>query len=574
MLRHYFWKYRKYATTGIAALLLVDLLEIIPPLLLKETVDTLTIGGTKSRLFQIALIYLAITLVQAVGRYMWRMFLIRSSMFSGRDMRQNYSSKLFGLSAGFYDRQKVGDLMALATSDVEAVRMALGAGLLVFADAMFYLITIPIAMFILSPQLTLLAFIPLLTVPFIVMRNEREIHKRFEKVQSSFSQLASLAQESLVGARIVKSFAAEESMIKRFRDAGLDNARLNIHLAKVQTAFGPILDFNVSIGLVLLLYFGGESVIGQALSLGTFVAFQRYIQKLVWPMAALGLAITHYQRAVASSKRLKVILQERPEISAVPATARKLTGHIEMKNLTFGYPGLGKPVLKNLNLVIEKGSRVAFVGPIGSGKTTLLSLLPRLYAVQRNQLFLDGYDINDWCAEELREQIGFVAQDVFLFSESIVENVCFGLAYPRHHIEMTTATAMIHEEIQRFPAAYETKLGERGLNVSGGQKQRLSIARALIRQPPLLILDDALSSVDVHTEEKILGALKNRTRTELVSAHRISTVKNADEIFVMNEGEIIQRGPHKRLIAENGLYRLFHEQQKIQEEFDAYLQEI
>ncbi|HEX4924363.1 MAG TPA: ABC transporter ATP-binding protein, partial [Bdellovibrionales bacterium] len=385
-----------------------------------------------------------------------------------------------------------------------------------------------------------------------------------------------LAQEGLIGARVVKSFAIEDTMIERFKKAGLENVRLNVHLARVQTAFGPLLDFSVSLGLVLLLYVGGESVIGQTLSLGTFVAFQRYIQKLVWPMAALGLAITHYQKSVASSWRLKEIFEEPEEIPQAGPEGRKLHGRILVNDLTFTYPGAAKPSLQNINLVIEPGTRVAFMGPVGSGKTTLLSLFAKLYAVPRGRIYIDGIDINDWSAADLREQIGFVAQDVFLFSESIAENVAFGMVRGREHVESAARLASVHDEIAAFPLGYETKLGERGINVSGGQKQRISIARALVREPPLLILDDALSSVDFHTEERILSGLQSAgfERTQIIAAHRISTVKNADQIFVMKDGKIVQTGGHRQLLSQPGLYRQFYEQQQVQEELDEYLRQI
>lgn len=576
LLRQYFWKYRYWILVGVFSLFVVDLLEIVPPLLLKESFDALTTNNPGPTLSKMALLYLAVSCVQAVGRYMWRMFLVRASMQSGRDIRQTYAEKLFSLSSSFYDRKRVGDLMALATSDVEAARMALGAGMIVFADAVFYLVTIPIAMFVLSPELTVLAFVPLVFVPFIVIRNEREIHKRFQKVQASFSHLASLAQEGLVGARVVKSFAIEDTLINRFTKAGIENVTLNVHLARVQTAFGPLLDFSVSLGLVLLLYVGGEKVIGLTLSLGTFVAFQRYIQKLVWPMAALGLAITHYQKAVASSRRLKEVFSEKEEIPHTPKRNQNLRGHLMFNDLTFSYPGSSKPAVRNINLVIEPGQRVAFVGSIGSGKTTLLSLISRLYALPRGMLYLDKQDINDWSPADLREQVGFVAQDVFLFSETIVENVSFGLTCTMLDIEGAAQQAAIHEEVQMFPLGYQTKLGERGTNVSGGQKQRLSIARALVRKPPLLILDDALSSVDFQTEERILSSLRKAgpQQTQILAAHRISTVQHSDLILVLSGGEIVQQGTHRQLITQNGLYRQFHEQQKVQEELDAYLRQI
>ncbi len=596
-LRHYLWKYRKLVLIGLAALALVDGLEILPPLLIKRAVDSAVAGAAFAELVRIAAVYLGISLIQGFCRYAWRMYLIRASMLSGRDMRNRLVGHLFGLSAHFFDRRRIGDLMSHATSDIDAVRMALGPGLLTLADALLYLFTVPVAMFLLSPRLTVLAFIPLVFVPWFVMRNEREVHSRFEKVQDSFSRISAAAQENLGGIRVVKAFAREDAQVERFRCLGEDHIALSLSLARVQSAFGPTLDFTMSLGLVALLYVGGQGVIETTVTLGTFVAFQRYIEKMVWPMTALGLAITHYQRAVASTGRIRGILDEATNVpespqprlpagwkSSAPDAPWKTEGRVEFRSLSFRFPGASVDSLRSLSLMVEPGERVAFVGAIGAGKTALLGLLPRLYPVGRGMLFVDGIDVNEWPLEELRSQVGYVGQEVFLFSDTVVENVGYGIRgldlrpeQPPARIEEAAQLAAVHEEVLGFSEGWRTRLGERGVNLSGGQKQRLTIARAIAKQPSILVLDDALSSVDVQTEEKILKGLRARSgrNTELIAAHRISTIRDANRIVLIENGSFRQIGTHEQLLRDrSGPYRLFHEQQRLKEDLEQYVESV
>lgn len=576
-------------TIGLAALVFVDILEVFPPLLLKRAVDIAVLKEPVARLAMVAWIYLGLGLLQGFGRYGWRMYLIRSSILAGRDLRLKFTEHLFGLSASFFDRRRIGDLMSLATSDVDAVRMAIGNGLLTFADALFYMLTVPVAMYLLSPKLTLLAFLPLPFIPWIVIRNEREIHSRFERVQELLSRLSSMAQENLGGIRIVKAFAREDAQVARFSREGAESIRLNMSLARVQSSFGPTLDFFMSLGMVLLLFVGGASAIDGAITLGTFVAFQRYIQKMVWPMAAMGLAITHYQRSAASTSRLGEILAEQTDVPepAVPRLpvdyqpggAWRTRGEIEFRHLSFRFPGATEDALHDLSLTIGASERVAFAGVIGSGKTALLGLLPRLYPVAAGMIFVDGVDVNEWPLEELRRQVGYVSQDVFLFSESVIENVAFGLSGAaefalRSNLESATALANVHDDVVGLAFGYQTRLGERGVNLSGGQKQRLTLARALAKEPAILVLDDALSSVDVQTEEKILRSLRARParNTEMIAAHRISTLKDADRIVVLAHGQVHQLGGHAQLIGQEGAYRRFYEQQRLKEDLESFLE--
>jgi ATP-binding cassette, subfamily B, multidrug efflux pump len=579
-IREYVWKYRKYMIVGLVALMIVDLLEVLPPILLMRAVDVAVESRPHRELAYAAALYLAVALFQAVGRYGWRMYLIRASMFAGRDLREKYAHHLFTLSMSFFDRKRIGDLMSLATNDVDAVRMCIGAGILVFADAVFYLLTIPVAMYLLSPKLTLLAFVTLPIVPWIVIRNDREIHHRFDQVQACSGKLSALAQESLSGIRVIKGFAKEDAKLARFEAAGREYMYWGVRLARVHTAFGPTLDFLMSLGLVLLLYFGGRHVVEGTVTLGTFVAFQRYIQQMVWPMAALGIAISNYQRAVTSSKRLKGVFVTSSDVpeektARMPAVVR---GAVEFRGLTFGFPGSG-PVLRGIDLKIAPGERVAFVGGIGSGKSALLSLVPRLYPVGRGMLWIDGVDVNDWPLRALREHVGYVSQDVFLFSETVSENVAFGLgsSVGTASVQDATQMAAVHDDILGLVESYGTRLGERGINLSGGQKQRLTIARALAKQPAILVLDDALSSVDVQTEEEILAGLRARPNrnTELIAAHRISTIREADRIVVLHDGGIAQQGKHAELLRDrSGIYRKFYDQQQLKAELEPYVAEL
>ncbi|MGE0615462.1 MAG: ABC transporter ATP-binding protein [Bacteriovoracia bacterium] len=602
LIRHYLWKYKGFVAAGLFALIVVDTLEIIPPLLLKETVDLVILpesAGLFAKLAVFSLIYLGVVLVQAVCRYFWRMTLVRTSMLSGRDIRASFARHLVDLSPSFYDRRRIGDLMSLATNDTEAIRMAIGAGVIVLADAVFYLVTITAAMLWLSPKLTLIAFLPLPFIPFIVYWFERQIHARFGAVQESFAQVAALAQENIMGIRLVRAFANEDAQLGRFARAGRDYAAKSLRLARVQSAFDPSLDFIMSLGLVCLLAFGGPLVIGDVVTIGTFVAFQRYIQKMIWPMAAIGVTVTIYQRAVASGKRVAEVMAERTDVpeDATPSlptrwvSGGRAKGRVEWRRLNFAFPagpresGGGRPVLKDVSITVEPGQRVALLGRIGSGKTALLSTLPRLYPVADGQVFLDGVDVNRWPLAELRAQIGFVSQDVFLFSDSVAENIALGLAGlddPTGRLawaERFARLAAVDGDIARLPNGYQTMLGERGVNLSGGQKQRITLARAWARRPPVLVLDDALSAVDVETESKILGSLRAGdgagAMAQIVAAHRISTIQDADQIYVLDGGEVVQAGRHAALLRERaGLYRRFYDQQRLAAELESYTEQL
>ena len=570
---------------GLLTLVMVDLLEILPPILLKKAVDSVIELKPYRDLLIFAGFYFGVLFAQGFCRWGWRVFLIRSSMLAGRDLRGDFASHLFGLSASFYDKNRVGDLMSLANSDIESVRQFLGPGLLTFADALFYLATVPVAMYWLSPKLTLLALLPIPIIPYLVWKLEGAVHDRYKASQDQFSALSAMAQENLNGIRVIKAFAREEAQYSRFRAIGEEYVRLNLRLSRVQSAFGPLMDFFASLGIVLLLWYGGGHVMSGVVTLGTFVAFQRYIQKMIWPMMALGFAASFYQRSLASSARLKEIFVQETNIIPSASPRRSPTvgkGRIEVRNLSFAFPGTTKEVLRNLSFTIEPGTRAAFVGRIGSGKSALFSIIPRIYPAPTGTVFLDGVPIEEWPLEELRAQIGFVSQEVFLFSETVYENIGFGIhareAKAREAaIRSAARMASVDSDLLALPRGYETLLGERGVNLSGGQKQRVSLERAIATEPSILILDDALSAVDVKTEEAILSGLRNRPgkNTELIAAHRISTVKDADRIFVLEKGEIAEEGTHAELIRrKSGIYSQFYEEQRLKEDLETYMKKV
>ncbi len=578
--------YRKQFILGILALLVVDTLNVFPPLILKSFIDQVikNFSGNKDFLpfLWLGIIFISIALGQGICRYLWRMFLIRGSFNAAEKLREEYFTKLQKLPPSFYDRNPIGDLMSLATNDVEAIRFALGPGLLVFVDAVFFLISIPPAMFFLSPKLACIALAPMIVVPLIITQAEKLIHHRFEKVQAQFSKLSAFAQENIEGIKIIKSFAREWTQLKRFSREGETFIELNLKLAKAQSIFEPLFTLAVSLGLVSLLIFAGKDVIEGYVSLGTFVAFTRYLDQLVWPMMAFGLAVTYYQRGKTSLERiLHVFGEKEEEISSFPqiATPRYNIGArndkqnplIEAKNLTFKYPGEQKNALQNVSFQINKSSRVALVGPIGSGKSTLIRLLLGLYEVPSHMLFWNGIDLSTLSLNERREKIAVVPQEVFLFRESLEWNILMGSK--NQNLQLNDAefkTLLKRAGLEKESAEWQKDftIGERGLTLSGGQRARVTLARALIRQTPLLILDDALSSVDVQTETEILNGLSSLSgeQTLIMITHRFTRLSAFDQVLVLKEGTLVQAGSPQELSEQEGLFKELLELQRLEDE--------
>ena len=557
---YYLKKYRKYYAIGIFALVIVDGLEAFPPLLIKIAIDGFSENAKHPEalqhlLLKVCLAYLGIASTQGFMRYLWRRYIIRTSMYASHDMRDQLFHHLSTMSPGFFKQKRIGDLVSLASNDIEAVRFGLGPGALTFFDAMFYFIAIPPIMFWISPKLTLLAFIPLLVLPFFVRKMEHKIQKHFREVQDKFSSLASYCQESLSGARIIKGSALEPYKEKEFEHLGQNYVEANLRSAKTQTTLSTGLDSLVSVATNLLFLVGGSLVIGDHISIGVFVAFQRYIQKLAWPMEALGLAANIFQKSIASQKRIDEVMLVKAGVLSQPQT-KKMLDHsipsITVSSLDFKYPGTDRLALKNISLQIKAGMRVGIAGGIGSGKSTLLACLARMEPLPTSTVFFDGQDAMDLTISELRSRIAFVPQEPFLFSKSVRDNILYGSdafhsteKEQKDEIALRSAhLASVKNDILSLPEGIETKLGERGVNLSGGQRQRLTIARAIARSPQVLILDDCMSAIDAETELNLVNGLLDASKgiTLIIASHRISSFRNLDWLILMDNGSIIAQG--------------------------------
>ena len=550
---------------------MVDVINIVPPLLIKEAVDTLTSDGSLTKIAYISGLYIIISFVQGAGRYFWRVYFIGTSFRCEYDLRMAFFKHIETLSQSFFRKYKTGDMMSRATNDLTAVRMAVGPGLLIGLDAMFYFILIPPIVIYLSPKLALYTFLPLPLMPYFAYKIKNTIDKRFRVVQEQFSNISEKAQENISGIRVVKGFNMAKQEEKTFAGLCSDFVKKNLSLAFTQSFLGPVFEYITYLGIIILLLIGGNMALEGTITLGTLIAFQRYISKMVWPMTAVGWCLSLYQRGRASMKRVDEIMDKSPEIITTKSSIKdiQLTGKIEFRNLSFRYNGNEENILQDTNLVIAPGQKVAIIGPVGCGKTTLVNLIPRILPAENNRIFLDDIDINEIDVKELRRHIGFVSQDTFLFSEKIRHNITFGkpAQSDEQRVKELAHTAMISREIEALPEGYDSYLGERGINLSGGQKQRISIARALAINPRILVLDDCLSGVDARTEEAII---KNITgagsgRTLIVVTHRIPAIKEFDHIVVMQKGKIVDKGVHRQLSEREGLYKSLYEKEAIRE---------
>ncbi|MFN3346601.1 MAG: ABC transporter ATP-binding protein, partial [Candidatus Bipolaricaulaceae bacterium] len=509
----------------------------------------------------------AIALAVFAFRFVWRFFIFGTSRLIEQDLRNRLYAHLLRLPQGYYIQHPTGELMAHATNDLEAIRFACGQGVLMASDALFIMSFSLAAMLGISARLTLYAFLPLPFLALVVLKFGRVVHRRFQRVQEAFSQLTERVREGLSGVRVIRAFAREEGMEKAFHETNLANVRANMALVRIQGIFEPTVGFLAGLGTGFILWFGGRGVLAGELALGDLVAFTSYLGMMVWPMMALGSVVNVLQRGAASMGRIQTILSTAPEIQSPPKPKPLPSSRtLEFRNLTFAYPGVAKPALREVNLRIEEGMTLGVVGLTGSGKSTLVRLVPRIYDPPPGTLFLGGVDVRELSLSELRSIIGMVPQDVFLFSTTIRENIAYGRPEAtEEEIWRAAELAGIAEEIRSFPAGLDTVVGERGLTLSGGQRQRLGIARALLLDPPILILDDALSSVDAQVEEEILRNLRGvlRRKTSIVVAHRISAVRDADWIIVLSEGRIVEQGDHHRLLRLGGLYARLCELQAV-----------
>src|SRR5437868_10589662 len=565
----YLKKYRSGFLVGAVCVLLNNGTYILFPQVIQRAVDGLNHGIDWHKLLLYSLLLVAVVLTKGVFQFLTRWIVIGISRDIEFDLRNDLFRHLESLSYSFYQRTRTGDIMAKATNDLNAVRMLLGPAIMYTANTIVFTLGALAFMLKISPKLTLYAFLPLPAISIVIQYFGRRIHERFERIQAMFSDISARAQENFSGARVVRAYVQEEAEIAAFEEANQEYIRRSLKLVRLMGMLWPTLETTLGLAVVLVLWLGGREVLLGRITVGKFVAFNTYMVQLTWPIIALGWVINIFQRGTASMGRINELLIEKPEIIDTPAldAPQQIVGDIEFRHLSYSYNGA--PVLHDINLRIPAGSSLAIVGPTGSGKTTLVNLIPRVYDAARGSVLIDGRAIQDYPVETLRRNVGFVPQETFLFSDTIRENIAFGTDHVTDE-EITNAAqgANIAADIESFPEQYRTIVGERGLTLSGGQKQRTAIARAIIRDPRILILDDALSSVDTHTEDKILNHLREvmRGRTTIFISHRVSTVRNADQIAVLHGGRLVELGTHDELIAHNGYYTDLYNKQLLEEE--------
>jgi ATP-binding cassette, subfamily B, multidrug efflux pump len=566
--------------------------QLLGPWVLKFAIDDLSRAVTRQKLVTYASLILAVACVRAVFLFLMRRIIIGASREIEYDIRNDFFSKLEQMPLAYYQARRTGDLMSRATNDLNAVRMMIGPAVMYSASTILVFAVAIVLMSSIDARLTLIALIPLPLVSITVKYFGSAIHRRFEAIQAQLAHLSATVPEALAGVRVVRAYNQEEFETERFKAANVEYLRRNRVLIRLQGLFYPSMTLFLGFGSLLVLWVGSREVISGRITLGEFVAFNSYLVMLSWPMIAFGWVTNMLQRGMASWKRMLDVLDATPEISDVNVTAAGrsvvLSGAIEIRDLTFTYPGSDRPVLQGISLQIAPGETAAFVGATGSGKSTLIALLPRLQDPPAGTVFLDGRDVREIPLERLRGAIGFVPQEPFLFSEEIAGNIAFGVHQPSgegshpatghadaaelgRRMREAAAVARLDKDVESFPRGYETAVGERGITLSGGQKQRTALARALMVDPRVLILDDALSAVDTYTEEEILTRLRGvmRQRTSIIVAHRISTVRDADQIFVLDHGRIVERGDHNGLVARGGLYAALYKKQLLEEELAA-----
>ena len=556
---------------GIITLFVVDFANIFIPKMTGIITDglteeTISWGGVMEHLIYILLLGLTL----AVGRFLWRFFLFGGARTIEKELRNDMFKHLEKMSVEYYNEHKTGDLMTRFTSDLNSVRMAIGVAVISAFDATVMTIMVVAQMMIyVDVKLTLLAIIPMLLILFGELYYGKVIHKRFKERHEAVSDLTDFVQESFSGVRVIKAFVRERSERRAFIKANEKTMEKNLAIVRLQSVVMPLLDVIIGLSALITLVYGGYLALNGQITLGRFVAFNQYVNMLVWPMLACGEAINMFSQGAASIRRIREVFDESPEIfdSADSEDVEQIKGDITLKNLTFIHRGQSEPTLKNINLHVPAGTTLAVIGKTGNGKSTLVNLLLHLYNVKPGMILIDGLDINSISLKTLRENIAYVPQDNFLFSDTLKTNIAFGVEEENmEEIKKATRIACIHDSIAAFPDGYETIVGERGVTLSGGQKQRSSIARAIMKNAPILILDDALSAVDTDTEEKLLHNLKeNRAgKTTILIAHRISTIQNADVIMVLEDGEAKEIGNHESLMKEKGIYFDMVEKQQLE----------
>ena len=572
-LKPYLYKYRRQFLWGGLALLLNNAIWILFPQVIGRAINDLNLGVTQQKIATYSLLLVLIALSKGFFQYLMRRILIGISREIEFDLRNDLFRHLESLSYSYYQRTRVGDIMARATNDLNAVRMLLGPAIMYTANTVIFTAGALAFMLKISPRLTMFAFLPLPAASILVQYFGRRIHERFERIQATFSDISARAQENFSGARLVRAYVQEESEIELFEEANREYISRSLKLVRLIGMLWPTLETLLGLAIILVLWLGGREVLLHRMNVGEFVAYNTYMVQLTWPVIALGWVINLFQRGTASLGRINEIFSEKPVVTdARVATDLKnvtdILGEIEFRNLSFRYP-TGGEVLSGINLRIPAGSSLAIVGPTGSGKSTLVSLIPRIYDAPPGSVLVDGRSISEFPLRALRKNIGFVPQETFLFSSTVRENIAFGTENSSDaDVAAAAEGASVAQDIEGFPQRYNTVVGERGLTLSGGQKQRTAIARAIIRDPRILILDDALSSVDTYTEERILNHLRDvmQGRTTIFISHRVSTVRAADQIAVLHSGSIVELGTHEELLSLGGYYADLYNKQLLEEE--------
>ncbi len=571
----YLKQYKKSIALGVLCLIIVDAIQMVVPKIIQHVIDSLHDPSFAMKAIVISAgIIFGLAIVMAVLRFLWRILLITNSFKIEKKIRNDYYEHLQKLSPRFFQNHNTGDLMAYATNDLNAVRMLFGIGVVLTFDVFFVTIASFLLMSNINLKMTLYVIIPLPVVTFLTIYFGKKVHRLFKKVQETFAHLSDRVQETISGVRIIKSFVRENAYEERVGEVAEDLVNQNIKLVKIWGMFFPLMFAIIGISLMLTLYIGGTKTILREITIGEFVAFTSYLHLITWPVIAVGWIVNLYQRGTASLNRIQEIMKQEPEIfdePCVDASITSLRGNINFKNLHYTYPDTEAPVLSDISINIKAGETLAIVGRTGEGKSTIIKLLTRMFNPPRNEIYIDEHEIYQIPLATLRKSIAVVAQDIFLFDSSVKENIQFGNEDVSHEDVIEIAQmSQFYNDIQEFEMEFDSIVGERGVSLSGGQKQRLALSRALIKNAPILVLDDAFSSVDTETEEIILKNIRvsQKDKTVLIIAHRISTMQHADKIIVLSDGKVVEQGTHGTLLELNGIYTDIYNRQKLREELE------